>query len=414
MSFVVVQTQLKNTTGSSTTITLPGAPTAGNLMIVEVGNAGTTSSVTQTGVTYTRLANVPVNTWWGIATAGASASATVSITSSAGVAIVITEYSTAGAISYTNNQQSNSSGNGTTLSSGGVSAGGIDYLIVGALANSSGAARAQTQTSAFTEITNQVTANDVRMVTYRLLTAVPGTYGVSATVSGAVLWFADVASFFALYPVPGGVTEFFPEDGNTTVDPSAVTLTWGAGQSHRPGEVNLIYNVYFGTDPDAMDLVTTIYDSDGTAHEYDVGQLDVRTTYYWRIDTLNTDGITMGDVLSFTTKNIYQYDVFIAQSPLGPWTKVTTTPIPNNAVGNSYDVTGLTNGVKYYIMVLAGILDDDNNFVYRASQALQAGSNPGVEVISPNVIGVMPVNFTTNQFAALGCQVNISDITKGI
>jgi regulation of enolase protein 1 (concanavalin A-like superfamily) len=77
-------------------------------------------------------------------------------------------------------------------------------------------------------------------------------------------------------------------------------LSWRAGReaaSHR---------VYFGTDEQATTLVDTV-----TQGTYDVGSLNLGSTYYWRIDEGNEAEIPSvweGDVWSFSTKEYIAID----------------------------------------------------------------------------------------------------------
>jgi hypothetical protein len=91
---------------------------------------------------------------------------------------------------------------------------------------------------------------------------------------------------------PGKAVSPAPADGATNVS-VAVGLGWTAGaraQSH---------NLYFGTNPapSAGEFKGSI-----AATQYNPGALNYSTTYYWRVDEVNTSGTTTGDVWSFTTR----------------------------------------------------------------------------------------------------------------
>jgi hypothetical protein len=58
------------------------------------------------------------------------------------------------------------------------------------------------------------------------------------------------------------------------------------------------YDVYFGTDPTPD---SGEFKGNQTAITYSLSTLSANTTYYWRIDAINTLGTTTGDVYSFTT-----------------------------------------------------------------------------------------------------------------
>ncbi len=87
------------------------------------------------------------------------------------------------------------------------------------------------------------------------------------------------------------------------------------------------------------------------------------------------------------------YNVYTAQTPRGPWTKANPTPIADVSTGNSYKITGLTNGQLYYIMVVAGHLVD-GEFVALCSQVITPGVTSGVEASNPNIIAAKPVSLT--------------------
>ena len=70
------------------------------------------------------------------------------------------------------------------------------------------------------------------------------------------------------------------------------TLNWTSGEAATS------HIVYFSEDAtiDESDMV-----SEQTGNEYSYSGLNTGTTYYWRVDEVNENGITTGDVWSFTT-----------------------------------------------------------------------------------------------------------------
>ena len=117
-----------------------------------------------------------------------------------------------------------------------------------------------------------------------------GGYGNMADV-----WFGALDVFLPCFcpssgdlPSPAG-TPIFPPDGATGVSVNA-DLNWTAGCGAT------LHDVYFGTS-NPPDLVQ----SDHSRTTYDPGPLTGTTTYYWRIDEINSSGTTAGTVSSFTT-----------------------------------------------------------------------------------------------------------------
>ncbi len=59
------------------------------------------------------------------------------------------------------------------------------------------------------------------------------------------------------------------------------------------------YDIYFGTDPSPDN---SEFKGNQSAVNYNPGVLAYNTTYYWRIDAVNSEGMTTGDVWQFTTR----------------------------------------------------------------------------------------------------------------
>ncbi len=110
-----------------------------------------------------------------------------------------------------------------------------------------------------------------------------------------------------------------PAKGAVDVSPTPL-LKWTAASLAASHEV------YFGTDPDAVaNAGTASPEHKATAalgeESYDVGRLDLETTYYWRIDEVNatTAGSPWtGNVWSFTTGDFLVVDDFEAYNDVDP------------------------------------------------------------------------------------------------
>jgi len=103
----------------------------------------------------------------------------------------------------------------------------------------------------------------------------------------------DMGIYAGLGPTPPGqASNPSPADSATDVSVDA-DLSWTAGSGSTSSDV------YFGTDstPDAGE-----FQGNQTATTYDPGTMANSTTYYWRIDEINAEGTTTGDVWSFTTE----------------------------------------------------------------------------------------------------------------
>jgi len=100
-----------------------------------------------------------------------------------------------------------------------------------------------------------------------------------------------------------------PFDGQTEV-PAEVSLIW------RPGDYAQVHDVYFATSfDDVNDADTTtsgVYKGRQEANSYNPGSLQMDTTYYWRIDEVNTTdpNLWKGNVWEFTVADYLVLDDF--------------------------------------------------------------------------------------------------------
>ncbi|MHC4739604.1 MAG: right-handed parallel beta-helix repeat-containing protein, partial [Planctomycetota bacterium] len=105
---------------------------------------------------------------------------------------------------------------------------------------------------------------------------------------------------------PGQATNPDPADSATDVS-IAADLSWTAGTNSTSSDV------YFGTTSPGS------FQGNQTATTFDPGALGYDTTYYWRIDEINTGGTTTGNVWSFTTAQAPAYECDNWQSLHPEW-----------------------------------------------------------------------------------------------
>lgn len=87
---------------------------------------------------------------------------------------------------------------------------------------------------------------------------------------------------------------FNPRPGDLQPDASVVApLTWGMGVYATAHEV------YFGTAEDALAFQGSLF-----TNVFAPPLLSNRTTYFWRVDEVNAEGVAVGDIWSFTTKQL--------------------------------------------------------------------------------------------------------------
>ena len=122
----------------------------------------------------------------------------------------------------------------------------------------------------------------------------------------------------ALLP-PYAVGTPYPPNNSVDVEVSPV-LTWTAGDKASQHEL------YFGTDMETVENATTgspehIATLDLGNESYDIGTLEYNSTYYWRIDevnSVNSDSPWIGQIWNFTTGNYILIDNFENYSDYSP------------------------------------------------------------------------------------------------
>jgi len=174
----------------------------------------------------------------------------------------------------------------------------------------------------------------------------------------------DLWSFTTEAPplvLPGVASNPFPNDSANDVSAAAL-LSWTAGSDADS------HNIYFGTNPSPG------FQGSQGGTSLSPGTLAGATTYYWRIDEVNADGTTTGDLWSFTTEALPLELPAVASNPLPDdstndvsvdanisWTADSnadshnvyfgTSPSPGFQVsqsGTSFDPGTLTNSTTYY------------------------------------------------------------------
>ena len=168
-----------------------------------------------------------------------------------------------------------------------------------------------------------------------------------------------------------------PADSATDVDVDA-NLSWTAGSGATS------HDVYFGTDstPDSGEL-----QGNQTAATFEPGTMSNSTTYYWRIDEVDSGGTTTGNVWNFTTES--------AASPPGQ----ATSPSPSNSATNvsitadlswtagsgatSHDVyfgtssPGTSQGNQTATTFDTGTMSNNTTYYWRIDEVNAAGTTTG-------------------------------------
>ena len=191
----------------------------------------------------------------------------------------------------------------------------------------------------------------------------------TATTTGSVWSFTTGAP----PPPPNPPTNPSPSNGATGV---SVTddLSWSNGGDAAS------YNVYFGTTPS---LESGEYQGNQTVTTYDPGTLSYATTYYWRIDAVNSTATTTGNVWSFTTPMDTDGDGFYDNEDAFPNDPTEWVDTDNDGTGNNSDPDDDDDGMpdvweaQYGLNGLSNdAYQDKDNDGYSNIAEYRAGTNP--------------------------------------
>ena len=118
------------------------------------------------------------------------------------------------------------------------------------------------------------------------------------------------------FTTPGAVGNSQPANGAVDV-PMIATLNWTAADSAASSEL------YFGTDPDAVNDATTaspeyVGNKALGSESYDPGKLALGANYYWRVDAVYPDKTVRGLLWRFTTAGFISVDDFESYNDIDP------------------------------------------------------------------------------------------------
>jgi uncharacterized surface protein with fasciclin (FAS1) repeats/subtilisin-like proprotein convertase family protein len=123
---------------------------------------------------------------------------------------------------------------------------------------------------------------------------------LSDNIFGFAGWSANVTCVQIGVP-PNCASNFSPADGSEAVNVNT-TISWSSG-----GGIVTGYNVFFGTDPLELELVS----ENQTGTSFNPGQLELGTTYFYQIIAINQNGESSDcPIVSFTTDAILNINMF--------------------------------------------------------------------------------------------------------
>ncbi len=179
--------------------------------------------------------------------------------------------------------------------------------------------------------------------------------------SDPCIWRGDIWSFTTASPEASGPS---PASGVSVAFESgasaAIELSWVAGLTAADVDG---HDVYFGTDESAVTDANRsnslgVYMDTVTDPVYEVNELHLDTTYYWRIDEVNDPCIWPGVVWNFTVENyrvVEDFDSYSGDSALlGQWTDGTSNgtgsriSMSGSSMNYVYDNNGTGSGDDYY------------------------------------------------------------------
>ncbi len=296
---------------TSVVITLPAAPTAGRLFALVVckklSSTENDLSVAQTGATWTlakisqQFSNIEHNLYYCWNATGAS-SPTITLTVSASAragSYWITEWSGINVSSNPLVHSNNGANSGvTTVNSSNSLSGGVPSLVLGGAGNVNHAIAPSNyrwainsvddgfQTAPTVALQGGAGAGNLTYSTYiyrETASALGHNYRYTLASSDT---YTGVIGAFRL-SVPTAATDPWPADGAAST-PYTFPASWTGDATS--------FNVYLGTSPGSLSLV-----DDTVTATLMLSDLSRNTTYYWRVDSVNSVGTTTGTLWSFTT-----------------------------------------------------------------------------------------------------------------
>lgn len=75
-----------------------------------------------------------------------------------------------------------------------------------------------------------------------------------------------------------------------------------------------------------------------------------------------------------------KYNIYYSTNLRGPWTLANDTPLDHSDSQNQYEITGLTSGVTYYIHIVGGVINSDDEFVPLISQPIRPNGQGAADV----------------------------------
>lgn len=120
-----------------------------------------------------------------------------------------------------------------------------------------------------------------------------------------------------------------PENNSEKLAPESIKLTWeGADLAES-------FNVYFGTHTDSLELIAYQI----SEKSFNLPELEENASYYWRVDAVNSKGITAGSVWNLSTRALLVPEM-VAYYPLDETTG--TNAVDQSEFTNNGTVTNIT------------------------------------------------------------------------
>ena len=213
------------------------------------------------------------------------------------------------------------------------------------------------------------TTLDANTVTYTYADLTPGTaysFRVKAVSETEESEYSDVLSVTTkkIATVPYKPTVVAPENGEQIGLACATTykLQWACEVDEDSGETR--YLLYVGTSADNLEVQ---YGGKTLGITYRNVSVEPGQTYYWRVDAVNEQGTTTGDLWSFTTVQLVENDPIMYISADGNLDNTATKALELKAAGTSVD--GVASGFTPSFVES----DHEQSVVFTGESGVRAG-----------------------------------------